>query len=183
MDRSQKMSAYDFINQAPEEELRQVIWKYGEEKMARRIARRIVQARALEPIRTTLSLANIITRACPPSANSRIHPATRTFQAIRIRVNNELDNLECAIEAGMESLRPGGRFCIISFHSLEDRIVKNTFRSWAKTCVCPPDLPLCVCNRQRKMNVLTTKPVFPKAEEIKANPRARSARLRIAERV
>ena len=184
MDREQEISAYDFINQASEEELRRVIWKYGEERMARRIAKHIVQARAKEPVRTTLSLANIVIRACLPSArNSKIHPATRTFQAIRIWINNELDNLEYAISSGMDSLRPGGRFGIISFHSLEDRIVKNAFRSWAKTCVCPPDLPVCVCHRQQKMNVLTKKPIVPKAEEISANPRARSARLRIAERI
>jgi len=184
MDREQEISAYDFINQASEEELQRVIWKYGEERMSRSIAKHIVRARTKEPVRTTLSLANIVMRACHSSAKSRkIHPATRTFQAIRIWVNNELDSLECAITSGMDSLRPGGRFCVISFHSLEDRIVKNSFRSWAKTCVCPPGLPVCVCHRQQKMNVLTTKPILPKEEEISANPRARSARLRIGERV
>jgi len=184
MDREQEVSAYNFINQAPEEELRRIIWKYGEERMARRIAKYIVRAREKEPVRTTLSLANVVMRACSLSERtSKIHPATRTFQAIRIWVNNELDNLECAITSGMDSLRSKGRFCIVSFHSLEDRIVKNAFRSWARTCVCPPDLPVCVCHRRQKMNVLTRKPILPKAEEISANPRARSARLRIAERI
>ena len=184
MDREQEVSAYDFVNEAPEEELRRVIWKYGEERMARSIAKHIVRAREKEPLRTTLSLADVVTRACPPSArNRKIHPATRTFQAIRIWVNNELDNLEGAITSAMDNLRPGGRFCVVSFHSLEDRIVKNAFRSWARTCVCPPDIPVCVCRRQQKMRVLTAKPILPREEEIIANPRARSARLRVAERV
>jgi len=183
MDQEQKTTAYDFVNQASEEELRQVIWKYGEEKMARRIARHIVRARAKEPVRTTLSLANIVLRACPSPKTRRIHPATRTFQAIRIRVNDELSNLESAITSAVDSLRPGGRFCVISFHSLEDRIVKNTFRSLAKTCVCPPSLPVCTCQWHKKVNVLTAKPILPQEEEIDANPRARSARLRVAEKV
>jgi 16S rRNA (cytosine1402-N4)-methyltransferase len=184
MDRDQEISAYEFINHASEAELQQVIWEYGEETMARRIARSIVRERGNGPIRTTSTLAGIVARALPSAQrNRKIHPATRTFQAIRIRVNDELNSLQRAIESGIDRLKIGGRFSIISFHSLEDRIVKNTFRSWEKVCVCPPDLPICTCQRQRKLKVLTSKPVVPQPAEIDLNPRARSARLRTAERI
>lgn len=184
MDRNQEISAYEFVNHASEEELQRVIRKYGEETMAGRIARSIVRERGNEPIRTTSALAKIVVQALPPACRrSKIHPATKTFQAIRIRVNDELNSLVEVIESGIDNLKTGGRFCIISFHSLEDRIVKNAFRDWEKTCVCPPDMPVCTCGRQRKLKVLTAKPILPKPVEIDMNPRARSARLRTAERI
>jgi 16S rRNA (cytosine1402-N4)-methyltransferase len=184
MDRDQKISAYEFINYASEAELQQVIWEYGEETMARRIARSIVRERGNGPIRTTSTLAGIVVHALPSThRNRKIHPATKTFQAIRIRVNDELNSLQRAIQSGIDKLNTGGRFSIISFHSLEDRIVKNSFRSWEKVCVCPPDLPICMCQRQKKLKVLTSKPVIPQPAEIDRNPRARSARLRTAERI
>ncbi len=184
MDRGQEISAYEFVNQASEEELQKVIWEYGEETMAGRIARSIVRERRNGPIRTTSALSEIVVRALPSAHRRRkIHPATKTFQAIRIRINDELNSLMKAIESGIDKLKTGGRFCIISFHSLEDRIVKNSFRSWERTCVCPPDLPVCTCRRQKKLKVLTTKPILPQPVEIDMNPRARSARLRTAERI
>jgi len=184
MDQDQKSGAYEFINQTSEKELSKVIWEYGEEIMAKRIARAIVRARRTSPIMTTASLSDIVVQALPPDQrNRKIHPATKTFQAIRIRVNDELDSLEHGISSGLDKLKEGGRFSIISFQSLEDRIVKNAFRLWSKNCVCPPGVPICACGHQPKLKVLTAKPVKPTATEIKMNPRARSARLRTAERI
>ena len=184
MDQDQKSGAYEFINQTSEKELSKVIWEYGEEIMAKRIARAIVRARRTSPIMTTASLSDIVVQALPPDQrNRKIHPATKTFQAIRIRVNDELDSLEHGISSGLDKLKEGGRFSIISFQSLEDRIVKNAFRLWSKNCVCPPGVPICTCGHQPKLRVLTAKPVKPTATEIKMNPRARSARLRTAERI
>ena len=134
------------------------------------------------PIRTTGELAQIVARALPP-ARGKIHPATRIFQAFRIAVNDELGALQKALEDGIDLLSKGGRFSVISFHSLEDRIVKDTFRSWEKGCVCPPDIPYCICNRPSKLRVLTRKPVVPGEDEQKSNPRSRSAKLRTAERI
>ena len=184
MDQDQKSGAYEFINQTSEKELSKVIWEYGEEIMAKRIARAIIRARRTSPIMTTASLSDIVVQALPPDQrNRKIHPATKTFQAIRIRVNDELDSLEQGISSGIDKLKEGGRFSIISFQSLEDRIVKNAFRLWSKNCVCPPGVPICTCGHQPKLKVLTPKPVKPTATEIKMNPRARSARLRTAERI
>jgi 16S rRNA (cytosine1402-N4)-methyltransferase len=152
--------------------------------MARKIARAIVRSRRNSPIITTAALSDIVVQALPPSQRDRkIHPATKTFQAIRIRVNDELNSLEQVIPSGMELLKSGGRFSIISFQSLEDRIVKNAFRLWSRNCVCPPGIPICTCGHQSKLKVLTAKPVTPTATEININPRARSARLRTAERI
>lgn len=184
MDRNQEVSAYEFINRASEAELQQVIWEYGEEAMARRIARAIVRARRTSPIMTTASLSDIVVQALPPDQrNHKIHPATKTFQAVRIRVNDELNSLEQGISSGVDKLKGGGRFSIISFQSLEDRIVKNAFRLWTKRCICPPGIPICTCGHQPKLKVLTSKPVVPQPAEIAQNPRARSARLRTAERI
>ncbi|MDX9745069.1 MAG: 16S rRNA (cytosine(1402)-N(4))-methyltransferase RsmH [Syntrophales bacterium] len=184
MDKNQTISAYEFINHASEAELQQVIWECGEETMARRIARAIVRARRTSPVMTTTSLGDIVVQAIPPGQrNRRIHPATKTFQAIRIHVNDELNNLRQAISSGVEKLKDGGRFSIISFQSLEDRIVKNAFRLWSKSCVCPPDIPLCICGHQARLRILTAKPITPATREINMNPRARSARLRTAERI
>lgn len=183
MDQDSRFSAGDLVNQCSERELRKIIKDYGEEPMAGRIARAILTKRTAVPIRTTKELADVVRRAVPASCRRRrIHPATRTFQAIRIAVNDELSNLRAAISSGAELLRPGGRFSIISFHSLEDRIVKEAFRAAERGCTCPPDLPVCHCKEEPKLKVITKRPVRPGAEEIDSNPRARSARLRTAER-
>jgi 16S rRNA (cytosine1402-N4)-methyltransferase len=184
MDRSQGSSAYDLLQTLPEEELARIIREYGEERMARRIARSIVEKRNLTPIRTTAELAATVARALPHGAGrQRIHPATRTFQALRIAVNDELAGLHRAIAGGMERLRPGGRLSVISFHSLEDRIVKNAFRIGEKGCTCPPDLPVCACGQKPTLKVVNRKPIIPGEAEISGNPRSRSAKLRTAERI
>jgi 16S rRNA (cytosine1402-N4)-methyltransferase len=184
MDQSSRYSAYDLVNLSPEKELRQVIRDYGEEPMAGRIARAILAKRASAPIRTTIELADVVCRAVRrQGVRKKVHPATRTFQAIRIAVNQELSNLSTAMDAGIDQLGQGGRFSIISFHSLEDRIVKETFRSWEGRCQCPPGLPVCQCQREAKLRVLTRKPLRPEASESETNPRARSARLRTAEKI
>jgi 16S rRNA (cytosine1402-N4)-methyltransferase len=184
MDQSSRYRAYDLVNLSPEKELRQVIRDYGEEPMAGRIARAILAKRASAPIRTTIELADVVCRAVRrQGVRKKVHPATRTFQAIRIAVNQELSNLPAAIDAGIDQLGQGGRFSIISFHSLEDRIVKETFRSWEGRCQCPPGLPVCQCQREAKLRVLTRKPLRPEADESEKNPRARSARLRTAEKI
>ncbi|HYA13773.1 MAG TPA: 16S rRNA (cytosine(1402)-N(4))-methyltransferase RsmH [Syntrophales bacterium] len=184
MDRSHGLSAYDIINTFPEKELAKIIKDYGEEIMAERIVKTISDRRKVTPIKTTADLAAIIARAVPSRFKSkRIHPATKTFQAIRIYVNSELLNLHKAVDRGVDVLKKSGRFSIISFHSLEDRIIKNCFRSWEKGCICPPDIPVCTCHRSAKLKVLTKKPVTPSASEIESNPRARSAKLRTAERI
>ncbi|MHB8771702.1 MAG: 16S rRNA (cytosine(1402)-N(4))-methyltransferase RsmH [Syntrophales bacterium] len=184
MDRSRPKSAADLVNSLPWEELARIIKGFGEERMAGRIARAIVAERNRSPIRTTTALAGIVVRTLPPGTErQKIHPATRTFQALRIAVNDELTSLRRAIEDGTERLKPEGRFSIISFHSLEDRIVKNAFRAGEKGCTCPPDLPVCGCNGKPKLRVITRKPVTPGDEELGSNPRARSAKLRTAERI
>ncbi|MGZ6248340.1 MAG: 16S rRNA (cytosine(1402)-N(4))-methyltransferase RsmH [Syntrophales bacterium] len=184
MDQGRGLSAYDIINTFPEEDLKRIIRDYGEEMMAERIVRRISMRRKTSPIETTAELADVIIKALPSSFRSRkIHPATRTFQAIRIYVNNELLNLHNAVNRGVDVLKKSGRFSIISFHSLEDRIVKDGFRSSEKACICPPSLPVCACHRKAKLKVLTRKPITPAASEIECNPLARSAKLRTAERI
>jgi 16S rRNA (cytosine1402-N4)-methyltransferase len=184
MDATQDFSAYDLVNTASERELGRIIKDYGEEPAARRIARAIVARREKEPLQTTGELAALIAKSLPhPRGRGRIHPATKTFQAVRIAVNRELASLMRAIETGTDILRPTGRFSIISFHSLEDRIVKDGFSAREGRCVCPPDFPRCVCQPVATLKVVTKKPVRPGTEEIAANPRARSARLRTAERI
>lgn len=184
MDQSSRYRAYDLVNLSPEKELRKVIRDYGEEPMAGRIARAILAKRASAPIRTTIELADVVCRAVRrQGVRKKVHPATRTFQAIRIAVNQELSNLSTAMDAGIDQLGQGGRFSIISFHSLEDRIVKETFRSREGRCQCPPGLPVCQCQREAKLRVLTRKPLRPEAGESETNPRARSARLRTAEKI
>ncbi len=184
MDQSRGLSAYDIINTFPEEELKKIIKDYGEEMMAERIVKRISMRRKTSPIGTTAELADVIVKALPSTFKTRrIHPATRTFQAIRIYVNNELLNLHNAVNRGVDVLRKSGRFSIISFHSLEDRIVKDGFRSWEKACICPPALPVCACHRKAKLKILTRKPITPAASEMECNPQARSAKLRTAERI
>ncbi|MEA2014467.1 MAG: 16S rRNA (cytosine(1402)-N(4))-methyltransferase RsmH [Thermodesulfobacteriota bacterium] len=184
MDQEGGLTAFDIVNDFPEEELKRIIRDYGEEMMPGRIVRAISERRGLSPIRTTGELAVIIKGALPGYLKKkRIHPATKTFQALRIAVNDELANLHNAIENGIDMLEKGGRFSVISFHSLEDRMVKNMFRSWEKGCICPPDFPVCCCNRKSKLKVLTRKPIVSGEAETRLNPRARSARLRTAVRI
>lgn len=176
-------TAADFVNTASEEELVRVLREYGEERKARRVARAVMSARAERPIQSTGELARLVARAVGPSSERRIHPATRTFQAIRIAVNDELRRLEAFLEPAVRSLSAGGRLAVISFHSLEDRIVKHGLRGLEGRCVCPPDLPECRCEPEQVVKVLTPRPVRPSDREIDVNPRARSARLRVAERL
>jgi 16S rRNA (cytosine1402-N4)-methyltransferase len=184
MDRSSGATAADLVNSLPEKELARILFEYGEERWAKRIAAFIVTARERGAIRTTGELVDIIKGAVPRGAwEDRLHPATRTFQGLRIAVNNELASLEKVLESGIRALRQGGRVVVISFHSLEDRIVKNSFREFSRGCICPRDFPRCVCNNTALVKVLTRKPVEPGETELAANPRARSARLRAAERI
>jgi 16S rRNA (cytosine1402-N4)-methyltransferase len=184
MDRNTRLSAYDIVNSFGERELEKIIRTYGEEKMAGRIARTISQKRQLKHIETTTQLAAIVASSMPAKVKwQKIHPATRTFQAIRIAVNNELDNIKPAIEDATQALKAGGRLCVISFHSLEDRLVKSEFRYLACACECPKDIPYCVCQKEPKLKIITKKALMSSAEEIENNPRARSAKLRVAERV
>jgi 16S rRNA (cytosine1402-N4)-methyltransferase len=184
MDQSRGLRAYDIVNTFPEKELERIIKEYGEEIMAAKIVKMISFQRKISPINTTAELADIIVKALPSKFKTKkIHPATQTFQAIRIYVNNELLNLHDAINRGIDVLKKAGRYSIISFHSLEDRIVKNGFRSWEKGCICPPNFPICACQRKATLKVLTKKPVTPGVCEIGSNPKARSAKLRTAERI
>ena len=178
MDRTATLTAREVVNCWSFEELRRILYEYGEERYAPAIAKAIVKAR---PVETTLELAEVIRSAMPPKAlREKQHPAKRSFQAIRIAVNGELDALPPMLRAAADALAPGGRLAVITFHSLEDRIVKQTFRELAQGCICPPSFPVCVCGR--KPIVRLDKPVTPSAEELEENPRARSARLRIAEK-
>ncbi len=170
-------TAADLVNTLPMEALADLIHRYGEERRSRAIARAIVAAR---PIRTTTQLAEVIAAAVP--RRGRLHPATRTFQALRIAVNRELEGLEAVLPVALELLRPGGRLAIITFHSLEDRIVKRTFRRWAGRCECPPEVPLCPCEAEAQVRLITRKPIVPSAEEVSVNPRSRSAKLRVVEK-
>ena len=171
-------SAADLVNTLSEADLSDLLWRYGEERQARRIARAIVAER---PLDRTGQLADLVARVV--GRREKIHPATRTFQALRIAVNEELDALGQALPQARDLLRPGGRLAVIAFHSLEDRLVKQFYRQEARDCVCPPELPVCACQHQATLRVLTSKPIRPTAGEIARNPRSRSARLRIAERV
>ncbi len=180
MDGDAELSAYQVVNEYSEQQLAKVIFDYGEDRNARKIARRIVENR---PVKTTLELVDIIKTAFTAKERQEKHPAKRTFQAIRIEVNNELDMLGGAIEGLAEKLNKGGRLCIITFHSLEDRIVKNTFNELAKGCTCPKDFPVCVCGKENRFKVITKKPVLPSARELAVNPRSASAKLRVLERI
>lgn len=175
-------TAAELIATLPERELERIFRDYGEERFARRVARRIVQERGQRPIRTTTELAALVSAAKPHTTES-INPATRIFQALRIAVNDELRRLQRALPQAVAVLRGGSRLVVISFHSLEDRIVKQFLRQEAKGCICPPNLPVCVCGRQPTLRILTPHPLVASADEIAANPRARSAKLRAAERL
>lgn len=172
-------NAADLVNSLAENDLANIIWKYGEEKYSRKIARMICQNR---PINTTFELANLVKKAYG-NQYSQIHPATRTFQAIRIAVNQEMQAIESVVPQAIRLLKPGGKLAIISFHSLEDRIVKSIFRTESKDCICPPNQPLCTCNHIKSIKEVNRKPIEASPEEITNNPRARSAKLRIAEKL
>jgi 16S rRNA (cytosine1402-N4)-methyltransferase len=171
-------TATDLVNELSAEELATLLYQYGEERQARRIAEAIVAA---SPLHTTRELATVVERAT--GRRGRIHPATRTFQALRIAVNDELAALEAVLPQAVEVLAPGGRLAVISFHSLEDRLVKRFLRRESRDCLCPPESPICTCDHRATLRVVTRKPVRPTADEIAANPRSRSARLRVAERL
>jgi len=178
------LTAAAIVNEYPEKELTRIIRDYGEEKFARSIARKIVIARKIKPIETTSDLVEIISSAVPERyKHGKINPATRTFQALRIETNHELENLKEFLLQAIEALRPGGRLAIVTFHSLEDRIVKNIFRVNAGGCICPPDFPKCLCNRKARIKIIIKKPVTPSDLEAKNNPRSRSAKLRVCEKL
>jgi 16S rRNA (cytosine1402-N4)-methyltransferase len=184
MDKKAEITAADIINRSSERELSEIIFKYGEERFAKRIASFIVRERERKPIATTLQLSDIVIKAIPARFRPRdIHPATRTFQALMIAVNRELEILEKSLLNAVDILKPKGRMCVISFHSLEDRIVKRTFQRLEKGCICPPKIPICQCGIKPSIKIITKRPVTPSEMEIKANPRARSAKLRAAEKL
>ena len=183
MDRSQGSTAADLVNRLSERELADLIWRFGEERAARRIARLIVATRTRSPVRTTGELADLVVKAVHQKGRWRIHPATRTFQALRIAVNGELEGLDEFVAASVDLLAPGGRLVIITFHSLEDRIVKRALKIQSGRCVCPPTQPTCGCGAVRRIEPLTRKPVAPGKEEIEVNPRARSAKLRACRKI
>ena len=183
MDRRQKMTARDIVNDYSEMDLYRVIRDYGEDKFAKNIAKHIVAARGISPIETTGQLTEIIRASIPMKYQKKSgHPAKRTFQAIRIELNRELDVLKNSLDDMIEILNPGGRLCIITFHSLEDRIVKSAFKKNENPCTCPPDFPVCVCGKVSKGCVVTRKPILPSEEELEYNSRSKSAKLRIFER-
>ena len=183
MDTSAPLSAYEVVNTWSQEELRRILYEYGEERYAPAIAKAIVRARETAPVNTTLELVEIIRGAMPPAAlREKQHPAKRSFQAIRIAVNGELDALPPMLEAAVDGLNPGGRLAVITFHSLEDRIIKRTLADLARGCTCPPEFPVCVCGKKPKLKLVTRKPITAGGAELESNPRARSAKLRVAER-
>ena len=184
MDRREELTAFDVVNCRSEEELRDIFYKYGEEKHSALIARAIVRRRALTTIATTTDLCEVIISAMPAAARREPqHPAKRCFQALRIFVNNELESIDVMLSSAPFKLKVGGRICVISFHSLEDRLVKKSFSKLAQGCVCPKDFPVCVCGRVPEFRLITKKPITPESDELERNPRARSAKLRIAERI
>lgn len=182
MDTRQKMTARDIVNDYTEADLYRVIRDYGEDKFAKNIAKHIVQARAVKPVETTAELSEIIRASIPMKFQKKSgHPAKRTFQAIRIELNRELDVLRDSLDDMIDLLNPGGRLCIITFHSLEDRIVKSAFRKNENPCTCPPDFPVCVCGKKSKGSIITKKPILPSEEELEYNSKSKSAKLRIFE--
>ncbi len=183
MDASAYLTARRVVNEWSEDELRRILYDYGEERYAPAIARAIVRARGDRPVETTLELVELIKSAMPSKAlREKQHPAKRSFQAVRIAVNGELDALEPMAEAAAEVLAPGGRLAVITFHSLEDRMIKRALLAQARGCTCPPEFPVCVCGNKPKLKILTRKPIVPDEEELAENPRARSAKLRVAEK-
>ena len=184
MDQSAALTAAMVVNQWPREELRRILFQYGEERYAPAIAAAIERARTDKPIQTTLELAEIIRSAMPPAAlREKQHPAKRSFQAIRIAVNDELAAVSDLMADAVPRLNPGGRLAVISFHSLEDRIVKTALAGFARGCTCPPDFPVCVCGKKPQIRLVNKKPIVADAAELRDNPRARSAKLRVAEKL
>lgn len=184
MDRNAGLTAFEVVNTWPRQELRRILYAYGEERYAPQIASAIDRRRAAAPISTTLELVDIIRSAMPPQAlREKQHPAKRSFQAIRIAVNDELTAVERVMGDAVSRLAPGGRLAVITFHSLEDRIVKNAMQDAAKGCTCPPEFPVCVCGKKPQVKLLTRKPVTASPEELEDNPRARSAKLRVCEKL
>ena len=183
MDKTAALTAYEVVNAWSYEELRRILFEYGEERYAPAIAKAIVRARETRPVETTLELVDLIKSAMPPAAlREKQHPAKRSFQAIRIAVNGELDALPPMLKSATEALNPGGRLAVITFHSLEDRIVKRTMQDMARGCTCPPEFPVCICGKKPKLKLLTRKPIVSGEAELEDNPRARSAKLRVAEK-
>jgi len=180
-DKRQDLTAARVVNSYPEKDLADIIFQYGEERRSRLIARVIVQARKKSPIKTTTELADVIGKAI--RRKGKIHPATQTFQALRIYVNRELEVLQETLEQALNLLTKGGRLVVISYHSLEDRMVKNFFRDQTRNCICPKELPICQCNFKKKLYILTRKPIIPSGIEVSQNPRSRSAKLRAAEKL
>ncbi len=184
MDRGDTLTAYQVVNEWSYEELKRILFDYGEERYAPLIAGAICRRREQKPISTTLELVDIIRGSVPPAAlREKQHPAKRSFQAIRIAVNDELGAVSKAMEAAIPMLNPGGRLAVITFHSLEDRIVKSSMAEAARGCTCPPSFPVCVCGKKPKVKLLSRKPILPGAEELEENPRARSAKLRVCEKL
>lgn len=184
MDRTGGITARDIVNMWPADELARILFEYGEEKFARRIASRLVEARAQTPVNTTGQLAEIVKAAIPAAARrTGPHPARRSFQALRIAVNDELGAMEDALHQSIESLASGGRIAVITFHSLEDRLCKHLLAKFVESCTCPPDFPVCVCNKKSILRLVNRKPIEPTEREVEANPRSRSAKLRIAEKL
>ena len=184
MNSEDTMSAYDVVNTWSQEELKRILYDYGEERYAPRIAAAICSRRAEKPIETTLELVDVIRSAMPAQAlREKQHPAKRSFQAIRIAVNDELGSVEKVMRDAIPCLNPGGRLAVITFHSLEDRIVKNAMADAAKGCTCPPNFPVCVCGKKPKVKLITRKPIVSGDEELERNPRARSAKLRVCEKL
>ncbi len=184
MDRSQSLSAYEVVNGWPQEELRRILYDYGEERYAPQIAAAMVRRREKQSIETTMELVEVIRSAMPAQAlREKQHPAKRSFQAIRIAVNDELGAVDRMLQVAFDRLKPGGRIAIITFHSLEDRIVKSRMQAAARGCICPPEFPVCVCGRKPVVRLVTRKPVVSGEEELEENPRARSAKLRVAEKL
>jgi len=179
MDRRQTLTAREIVNNYSEDELFRVIRDYGEERFAKNIAKYIVRARAEGPVETTFELNEIIKAAIPARMRKGGHPSKQTFQALRIECNKELEVLKTSLEHLVELLKPGGRLCVITFHSLEDRIVKTAFREWESPCICPPEFPVCVCGRVSKGTVITRKPILPGERELSENSRSKSAKLRV----
>ena len=184
MDQSAALTAYDVVNGWSQEEFKRILWQYGEERYSGLIAAAIVRRRADKPVETTGELADIIRGAMPAKAQrEKQHPAKRSFQAIRIAVNDELGEVERMLDSALPRLNPGGRLAVISFHSLEDRLVKTAYAGWAKGCTCPPDFPVCVCGKKPQIRLVGKKPIVAGEEELGENPRARSAKLRVAEKL
>ena len=177
------MTAEDLVNTASEEELSRILYTYGEESFARSIARNIVRARAEQPIHTTLELAELIKSGVPQKVRRMKNPCKKSFQAIRIAVNDELGAVREAMETAIDCLNPGGRLAVITSHSLEDRIVKAAFQQAAQGCTCPKDFPVCICGKKPKVRLTPRKPILPDEREIEENPRARSAKLRVCEKI